>query len=213
MLSNTTEWSYRIPLALQWIWPLPIAILLYFSPESPYHLVKKGKIEEAEQSVARLHESGSDIDDKAYVAGMVETIRLEREMRTGANYADCFRGVNLRRTEIACVAWSAQALVGFCVQNFATYFFTRAGIPPSQAFALGLGNYCIAFVGNIGCWILMSYYGQRTILLSGFLIMIPTMLLVGFLDLATSSAGRWAQAVMLLVWSVPPLPTSSAPTD
>ena len=33
-VSNDTEWAYRIPYAIQWIWPLPIAIVCWFAPES-----------------------------------------------------------------------------------------------------------------------------------------------------------------------------------
>lgn len=29
------EWSYRIPFALQWIWPIPIIIATLLCPESP----------------------------------------------------------------------------------------------------------------------------------------------------------------------------------
>lgn len=32
---NTTEWSYRIPFAIQWIWPVPLFCVVCFAPESP----------------------------------------------------------------------------------------------------------------------------------------------------------------------------------
>ena len=32
----TTQWAYRIPFAIQWIWPLPIAIGVALAPESPW---------------------------------------------------------------------------------------------------------------------------------------------------------------------------------
>lgn len=35
-VSGTTEWSYRIPYAIQWVWPVPIAIAAFFAPESPW---------------------------------------------------------------------------------------------------------------------------------------------------------------------------------
>lgn len=34
--SNTTQWAYRIPYAIQWVWPLPIALITFFAPESPW---------------------------------------------------------------------------------------------------------------------------------------------------------------------------------
>lgn len=47
--SRTDEWAYRIPFAIQWVWPVLVLSLIYFAPESPYWLVRKGKYEEAEK--------------------------------------------------------------------------------------------------------------------------------------------------------------------
>lgn len=33
------EWGYRIPFALQWIWPVFLAPLVWMAPESPWYLV------------------------------------------------------------------------------------------------------------------------------------------------------------------------------
>lgn len=43
---------------------------------------------------------------------MVHTTELEKEMETGSSYLDCFKGTNLRRTEIACGAFLAQITDG-----------------------------------------------------------------------------------------------------
>jgi SP family general alpha glucoside:H+ symporter-like MFS transporter len=44
----------RIPIALQWMFPTPLAILIFLAPESPWWLVRKGKIEKAARSIERL---------------------------------------------------------------------------------------------------------------------------------------------------------------
>lgn len=38
MLSRKDEWSYRIPFALQWMWPVPLIVGICFAPESPWWL-------------------------------------------------------------------------------------------------------------------------------------------------------------------------------
>jgi len=43
--------AYKIPIALQWLFPTPLAILIFFAPESPWWLVRKGKLEQAARSV------------------------------------------------------------------------------------------------------------------------------------------------------------------
>ena len=43
-----TKSHIRIPIALQWMFPTPLAILLFIAPESPWWLVRKGRLAEAE---------------------------------------------------------------------------------------------------------------------------------------------------------------------
>lgn len=109
MLSNETEWSYRIPFALQWLWPVPIAMACLFAPESPYWLVRKNRFDDAMNSVRRLQ---SKSESEETVAATVSMIRLtneqEKAVQEGTSYLDCFKGVDLRRTEVACVTWVCQ---------------------------------------------------------------------------------------------------------
>jgi hypothetical protein len=49
-------------------------------------------------------------------------------MDIGGSYIECFKGTDLGRTEIACIAWGSQSLVGFAVQGYSTYFFELAGV-------------------------------------------------------------------------------------
>jgi len=112
MAGRTDEWAYRIPFAIQWIWPIPLIILIHFAPESPWFLVRAGRYEEAAAMVVRIQKKGSKVDPKDTVAMMVRTNEHEKSVSEGASYIDCFRGTDLRRTEIACVAWSSQCLAG-----------------------------------------------------------------------------------------------------
>lgn len=43
---------------------------------------------------------------------MKHTNAIEKTMAEGTSYWDCFRGVDLRRTEIAAAAWMVQNLCG-----------------------------------------------------------------------------------------------------
>jgi MFS transporter, SP family, general alpha glucoside:H+ symporter len=38
VLGRPDQWAYRIPFALQWMWPLPILIGCIFAPESPWYV-------------------------------------------------------------------------------------------------------------------------------------------------------------------------------
>lgn len=55
--------------------------------------------------------SSSQADDKiidSTLAMIIYTNALEQEAEEGTGYLDCFKGVDLRRTEIACVTWMCQ---------------------------------------------------------------------------------------------------------
>lgn len=56
--------------------------------------------------------SGVHFDLDAHMEMMKATNQLEMEMSTGGNFWDCFRGIDLRRTEIACMVWLTQSFCG-----------------------------------------------------------------------------------------------------
>jgi SP family general alpha glucoside:H+ symporter-like MFS transporter len=88
-VSNTTQWAYRIPFAIQWAWPLPLFLILWFAPESPWHYVRTGQYQQAEQSVRRLSSALQQARVKETVAMMIHTNELEKAMDEGTSYLDC----------------------------------------------------------------------------------------------------------------------------
>ena len=116
-----------LPWCLQWIWPVPLIIGMLFAPESPWWLVRKEKFAEAERAVKRLYRGDDkDIGSKT-VAMMLRTDQLEKETSAGATFRQCFRGTDLRRTEVACVAFSCQILCGSVLSWNSSFFFVQAG--------------------------------------------------------------------------------------
>jgi SP family general alpha glucoside:H+ symporter-like MFS transporter len=87
---------------LQWTWPIPLIIGAYFAPESPWNSVRRNKIEEARISLRRLRQSSPDREQEveAALAYIRHTTQLERAETANATFWNCFRGTNLRRTEI-----------------------------------------------------------------------------------------------------------------
>ncbi len=68
----------------------------FLAPESPWWLVRKGRIEDAKKSLLRLtsldREADFDADDTE--AMIAHTTALEEQITTGSSYLDCFKGVN-----------------------------------------------------------------------------------------------------------------------
>lgn len=146
----SSHWAYSAPFAAQWVWPLIILIGWPFAPESPWWLVRKGRIEDAERSLRRL--ASQKVDVKPTLAMIIETDRLEQEMEAGSTYLDCVKPINLRRTEIAVGVYSIQVVSGVYLVGYATYFFELAGLATSKAFGMSLGFLGLGFAGTLFSW-------------------------------------------------------------
>ena len=201
MASNSTEWSYRIPFALQWMWPVVILSFVFWAPESPYWLVRHGKVDEAEAALRQMTRQTDKVDIKNMLALIQRTNEREHENAAGARYIDCFRGTDLRRTVICCMAWGTQILCGLSLPFYAVVFFQEAGFPPTQAFNLNTGMTALGFFGTFCSFFLIPRLGRRTLFLGGLCVLTVILLLDGFLALApTSPAMNNAIAALLLIW-------------
>ena len=203
LVTNTSQWGYKIPFAIQWAWPLPIFIALIFAPESPWWLVKQERWEDADKTI-RILSTQTDQEIRGRIAQMRHTIQLEDELDRGSSYKDCFTGVNLHRTEICCFAFAGQMFSGAQFAYGPTYFFEQAGMPADKSFEVGLAGTGLAFVGTLLSWLLLTYFGRRTIYLTGISILTPILFLIGIVSVSTpgSAAGMWAQAALCMVWQL-----------
>lgn len=208
MLDRDDHWAYRIPFALQWMWPVPLFIGIAFAPESPWWLVRKGRIADAKKSLLRLtsldRDTGFDADET--ISMMVHTTSLEEKITSGASYLDCFKGVNLRRTEIVCMTWAMQNLSGNSFSNYSTYFLQQAGLDEKSSYSFAMGQYAINMVGVFGAWFLMTVgLGRRTLYLYGLCGLCIMLFIMGFLGLTPRDqrdASAIATGSMMIVWAL-----------
>ena len=105
------------------MFPTPLAILLFLAPESPWWLVRKGRLEEAEHAVGRLGRR-SKLNLSEAVAMMRRTIELEKSTKD-PSLLELFKGTDRYRTLIVCGVYAAQNLTGNLIANQAVYFFKR----------------------------------------------------------------------------------------
>jgi SP family general alpha glucoside:H+ symporter-like MFS transporter len=103
------------------VWPIPLLAVAYFAPDSPWSCVRRDKIEDARISLRRLRQqtATSEEEIEATLALIVHTTQLERAEVAGASYLECFKGTNLRRTEINMATWAIQILSGNAILGFA----------------------------------------------------------------------------------------------
>ncbi|OBR08897.1 Sugar porter family MFS transporter [Colletotrichum higginsianum IMI 349063] len=196
-----THWAYSLPFSLQWFWILVILPGLLFVPESPWWLVRKGRLADAETSLRRL--ASKEVNAAASLAFIIETDRLEQELEAGSTYGDCLKGVNLRRTEISAGAYCSQVLSGIYLINYGTYFFQQAGLPTDRAFEMAIGFLAVGFLGTVMSWYFLIHYGRRTIYITGLAALIVLQLLIGVLDCVPGrpKGVAWAESSLMLIWN------------
>ncbi|KAK3956650.1 hypothetical protein QBC32DRAFT_227192 [Pseudoneurospora amorphoporcata] len=201
-VGRTDQWAYRIPFGVQWVWPIPILAGLIFAPESPWWYVRHGRREEAKQSLLRLtsrNQPGFNVDET--LAMIEHTNELEKQLKEGVTFRDCFRGIDLRRTEIVVGIWLVQTLGGQNLMGYFSYFLTQAGMDASNSFSLSMGQYALGMVGTAGSWFLMSRVGRRRIHFGGLCAQFCLLLIVGCLSFGGNKASVWAIGGVLIAFT------------
>jgi hypothetical protein len=106
--------SYRIPIAIQFLWALILGTGLIFLPESPRYHVKKGRLEMAAKSLSRVR--GQPIDSEYIQEELAEIVANHEyeqliipQSSYLAGWTNCFKGSifkgnsNSRRTVVGIV--------------------------------------------------------------------------------------------------------------
>ncbi len=203
LVDNTTQWAYRVPFAIQWFWPTILIPILFFAPDTPWHHVRQGRIAEAEKSLRRLRPGASEEERRDTLGLIVYTNNLEQQLSVGTSYWDCFKGFELRRTEISCMVMAGQVTCGLCFAYNSTYFFQQVGLTSEQTYQLNVGGTGMALFATILCWLfVMPNIGNRTAYVWGMLGMAIVLFIIGILNTRTSNNQvAMAQAVLTLVWT------------
>ncbi|KAF5236105.1 hypothetical protein FAUST_6715 [Fusarium austroamericanum] len=196
------EWAYRIPFGVQWVWPVPILAGVIFAPESPWWHVRKGNRTAAKKSLLRLTSPQQPNFNADETIAMIEhTNEMEKNLKEGTSYRDCFKGVDLRRTEIVIGIWLVQTLGGQNLMGYFSYFLTQAGMDASNSFSLSMAQYALGMVGTFGSWFLMARVGRRTIHFTGLCTQLVILIIVGSLSFANNNGSVWAIGAMLIVFT------------
>lgn len=198
--------AYKIPWGIQWVWPIPIIIGIYLAPESPWWLVKTGRLAEAKKSLGRLLSENSKMPDKSVVVDammdkMQLTIKAEEAINEGTTYWDCFKGTNFRRTRVACLTWVIQNITGSALMGYSTYFYIQAGLSTEMSFTFSIIQYVLGLLGTLASWFASQKFGRFTIYFSGLSIMFLCLLTVGILGCFPSDATSWGVGSLLLLFT------------
>jgi SP family general alpha glucoside:H+ symporter-like MFS transporter len=201
---RSDQWAYRIPFAIQWIWPAICFPVVFISPESPWWLLRQGRVDSAKSALKQLAKSGgSEINLEQSLEMMKKTIILETfiDEDTGS-YRDCLTGTALRRTEIATMIFICQDFAGMFLSP--SYFFEQVGMTTSQAYDMSLGiSGAKLFFTLVSIFFVIPYFSRRKIFFYGLSCCSAFLLLSGIMACVPQTGGaRWTQGVLLLLCDV-----------
>lgn len=101
--------------------------LRFAALETPTPRVSRPAIVRSSKADPRFIISGALTAEES-LAAIIHTNEVEKVMDAGTSYVDCFRGTNLRRTEIVCMVWMIQTICGsgFMYVHFWEYPYQRS---------------------------------------------------------------------------------------
>ncbi|RSH92507.1 hypothetical protein EHS25_008923 [Saitozyma podzolica] len=202
-LSITSDWGWRLPYCLYWIFPVPLLIAAIFAPESPWWLARKGRYDEAKAVLRQI--SRSDLYEEGEIDGFIEYMRhtdaLDRAEHARGSWLDMFRGTNLRRTEIQMGVWMTQNWNGSQIYSLAVTFLENAGMDTTTAFDVNLVLQAFSIIGVAISWVLLAKVGRRPIYILGTLASVVANIPIGALGFAksSSSVNYGISALMILI--------------
>ncbi|KIL93990.1 general alpha-glucoside permease [Fusarium avenaceum] len=175
--------GWRVPYGLQWMWIPPLITVAYFSPESPWYLIRRNRVEDAENALRRLARKGHYTEETMAqtLALMKHTNEMEKVEAEDASFRDCFRGTNLRRTGIVCMAWVIQILNGQSITSFAAIMLKSVGMSNTMAFNYNMIIQSVNILATSVAIVLMGRIGRRTFYLWGSSGIGACMLIIGIL--------------------------------
>jgi sugar porter (SP) family MFS transporter len=199
--------AYRIPIALQMLWAVILAIGLFVLPESPRYFIRKGQKEKARDVLARIR--GQPVDSE-FVTLELDEIDANNQYEMlnipqggyFTTWLSCFRGSlwepnsNLRRTILGTSLQMMQQWTGVnFVFYFGTTFFKQLGTI-QDPFLLSMITTIVNVVSTPFSFYAIERVGRRPLLLWGALGMVVCQFIVAIIGV-TDGGNPKAVSVMI----------------
>ncbi|KAA8566939.1 hypothetical protein EYC84_010035 [Monilinia fructicola] len=205
--------SYRIPIAVQFLWAVILAAGLFILPESPRYYVKKGRLEDAAKALANVR--GQPIESEFIQDELAEIIanheyELSVVPQTSyiSQWTNCFKGSffdgssNVRRTFLGIMLQCMQQFTGI---NFIFYFgnvFFKSLGTIKNPFLISLVTSLVNMLTTpLAFWTVERFRKHNTSAVSA---------MIAFICLNIAAfATTWGPAAWVVVGEIFPLPIRS----
>ncbi|ODV65356.1 general substrate transporter [Hyphopichia burtonii NRRL Y-1933] len=154
--------QWRVTLALQMVWPLALAICIWWMPESPRWLIEHGKVDEAREVMKHLE---SELNDDQF-SHMVYQIENENQH---SSWSSLFTVKPYRKRLIIgfLTMFAGQATGTLVVTNYTPTLCKSLHFDSLMQLILSAAYISTGVVYNFVCALMMDYVGRKTLLIVG----------------------------------------------
>ena len=190
--NRTDQSEYRIPIGIQFAWGVILGGGLFFLPDSPRYFVKRGRVEQARDSLARLRgQPGESEYVEAELAEIIANEEYERSLIPASgwygSWANCFSGSvfksnsNLRKTILGTSLQMMQQWTGVnFIFYYSTPFLSSTGAI-SNTFLISLIFTLVNVCSTPISFYTVEKFGRRPLLIWGALGMLICQFLVAII--------------------------------
>ncbi|CEH11805.1 sucrose transporter [Ceraceosorus bombacis] len=162
--------SYRAPLAVQVCLPGVLSLLTCFCVESPVVLIQQDRKEEGKAALRKIR-SYSDAEVQAEFEILCDAEDYVRDIAANTSFFDIFKGNNKWRTIVAGSLFSLNQISGIIMSTtYATLFLTQLGA--GDPFVLTVVSAVCQLAGAAAGPFALDFFGRRSLILTGFVILI-----------------------------------------
>ncbi|KAE8445931.1 hypothetical protein EG329_012710 [Mollisiaceae sp. DMI_Dod_QoI] len=202
--TQSAPFAWRFPLGFQAFFLLVLLVAIPFYPESPRHLTKIEKHDDARQVLTQCRLDPTDIKIEQEMIEIEDAIRLEASSTSHSFTSMLFTKDRLhtrRRVILGAGVQVMQKLTGIdFIATYAPEMFTLAGYGGDKPALLAGGNY-IGYTASLALAIyLADRYGRRKLMLAGSTMMGIILIVGGILAhevVSKSANGQTAEASRL----------------
>lgn len=195
--------SFRIPIAVQFLWALILAVGLFLLPESPRYWVKKNRLDKAAAALARVRgqpQNSECIEDE--LAEIVANYEYEQQVGE-VKWLGCFTGgfrnsnSNLRKVFIGTTLQMMQQWTGInFIFYYNTTFFENIGM--RDPFLMSMITTIVNVVSTPVSFYTIEKFGRRPLLIWGAVCMAVCELTIAVVGTATPAASGVANYILII---------------
>jgi sugar porter (SP) family MFS transporter len=184
--------SYRIPIALQFLWSLILVIGLLFLPETPRFLIKQDKYGKAAKSLGKLRRLPVDHPAVVEELNEVQANHLYEMSLGKASYVEICKGTVGKRLLTGCLLQALQQLTGVnFIFYYGTQYFENAGF--QNAFIITVITNTVNVVSTFPGLYMVEKLGRRNLLLIGAIGMCVCQFIVAIVGTVSGTTDLAAQ--------------------